>query len=101
MRTRRAASPGCTWRWSVRWSLVGLLGAGWALLRARPVAVASPGAPVSVSTPVPEVGSATPERTSTPAPTIVVHVLGAVRDPAWSGCPSAPGCRTPSTQPAG
>jgi competence protein ComEA len=58
----------------------GLLCAGWALLRSRPVAIASPGAPVSVSTPDPEVG-ATPSGPSTRSPTIVVHVLGAVREP--------------------
>ena len=58
----------------------GLLCAGWALLRSRPVAVASPGATVSVSTPRPEVET-TPTGSSTRAPRIVVHVLGAVRRP--------------------
>ena len=58
----------------------GLLCAGWALLRSRPVAVASPGAPASVSTPHPEVG-ASPSGPTTRASTIVVHVLGAVRVP--------------------
>lgn len=58
----------------------GLLCAGWALLRTRPVAVASPGA-VSVSTPDPEVRASTPSGPSTRSPTIVVHVLGAVREP--------------------
>ena len=60
--------------------LLGLLCAGWALLRSRPVAVASPGAPPSVTTPSPDAG-ATPTGSSTRAPTIVVHVLGAVRRP--------------------
>jgi competence protein ComEA len=60
--------------------VLGLLCAGWALLRSRPVALASPGAPPSVMTPSPE-GGATPTGSSTRAPTIVVHVLGAVRRP--------------------
>ncbi len=62
--------------------LVGLVGAGWALFRARPVAVASPG--VVVATP----GSGSPAGASGSTPTaqsarpeIVVHVVGAVRRP--------------------
>jgi competence protein ComEA len=60
--------------------VLGLLTAGWLLLRARPVAVASPGEVVMVSTPAPTEGSATPT-TSKPVSKIVVHVLGAVRQP--------------------
>lgn len=57
--------------------VVGLLWAGWALLRARPVALAAPGSVVSVATPTPTArDSPTPER-----PRLVVHVLGAVRRP--------------------
>lgn len=60
--------------------LVGLLGAGWALFRARPVAVASPGVVVSASTPAaPVPGSA--ESSASARPEIVVHVVGAVRRP--------------------
>jgi competence protein ComEA len=59
---------------------LGLLTAGWLLLRARPVAVASPSEVVTVSTPSPTEGSATPT-SSKPASKIVVHVLGAVRHP--------------------
>lgn len=56
--------------------LVGLVWAGWALLRARPVAVAAPSG-VAISTPAPSIrASPTPER-----PRLVVHVLGAVRRP--------------------
>jgi competence protein ComEA len=60
--------------------VLGLLTAGWLLLRARPVAVASPSEVVTVSTPTPTEGSATPT-TSKPVSKIVVHVLGAVRHP--------------------
>jgi competence protein ComEA len=62
--------------------LVGLLGAGWAMFRARPVAVATPGVEVAASTPAPEVRPAgsTPAAAST-RPDIVVHVVGAVRLP--------------------
>ena len=56
----------------------GLMTAGWLLLRARPVAVASPSEVVTVSTPMPTDRSATPT-TSKPDSKIVVHVLGAVR----------------------
>lgn len=59
--------------------LLGLLGGGWSLLRARPVAVASPGS-VVVSTP-----SASARSSAAASPTaaarIVVHVLGAVKRP--------------------
>jgi competence protein ComEA len=58
----------------------GLMTAGWLLLRARPVAVASPGEVVTVSAPVQTAASATPT-TSKGASKIVVHVLGAVRQP--------------------
>lgn len=62
-------------------AVLALLGAGWALLRAQPVAVAGPGE--LVVTPPSAAVSASPS-TSTPAPPvppIVVHVLGAVRKP--------------------
>ena len=59
--------------------VLGLLTAGWLLLRARPVAVASPSALVTVSTPTPTGGSA--PTTSKPSSKIVVHVFGAVRHP--------------------
>lgn len=64
--------------------LLGLLGAGWALFRARPVAVAAPGAavPVSTTTPVGPGGSAPATTAATSGPArIVVHVVGAVRRP--------------------
>jgi competence protein ComEA len=60
--------------------VLGLLTAGWLLLRARPVAVASPSEIVTVSTPTPTERSATPTA-SKPVSKIVVHVLGAVRYP--------------------
>ncbi|HVD17774.1 MAG TPA: helix-hairpin-helix domain-containing protein [Propionibacteriaceae bacterium] len=65
--------------------VLGLVSAGWLLLRARPVAVASPGGVVpggvvTVNTPAPTSTSLTPA-TGKSAPKIVVHVLGAVRDP--------------------
>jgi competence protein ComEA len=60
--------------------ILGLLTAGWLLLRARPVAVASPGDVVTISTPVQTLASATPSA-SKGASKIVVHVLGAVRHP--------------------
>jgi competence protein ComEA len=60
--------------------ILGLLAAGWLLLRARPVAVASPSEVVTVSTPTHTEGS-TPPTTSKPVSKIVVHVLGAVRQP--------------------
>jgi competence protein ComEA len=58
---------------------LGLLTAGWLLLRARPVAVASPSEVVTVSSPTQPAASATP--TPSKAVSIVVHVLGAVRHP--------------------
>ncbi len=58
---------------------LGLIGGGWSLLRARPVAVASPGE-VLVSAPVVPSGRP-PTATPSPATTIVVHVLGAVKRP--------------------
>jgi competence protein ComEA len=60
--------------------ILGLLTAGWLLLRARPVAVASPGDVVTISSPVQTLASATPSA-SKGASKIVVHVLGAVRHP--------------------
>ncbi len=60
--------------------ILGMLAAGWLLLRARPVAVASPSEVVTVSTPTHTQGSA-PPTTSKPVSKIVVHVLGAVRQP--------------------
>lgn len=60
--------------------VIGLLLAGWSLLRARPVAIASPGAVVvGATTPAPR-GSASTTPSATRA-SIVVHVLGAVRHP--------------------
>ena len=63
--------------------LVGLLGAGWALFRARPVAVAAPGAAaVTASTTAPPGGGSEPARaTSSARAELVVHVVGAVRRP--------------------
>lgn len=66
--------------------LVALVGAGWALLRARPVALASVSASPAPGTaaPVTPPGShSSPEPSSSPstAPKVVVHVLGAVRKP--------------------
>jgi competence protein ComEA len=59
---------------------LGLMTAGWLLLRARPVAVASPGEVVTVATPMETAAPATPS-TAKSASKIVVHVLGAVRRP--------------------
>lgn len=62
--------------------LVGLAGAGWALLRARPVAVATPDVVVASST-----STAGPAGTGSASPPggartkLVVHVVGAVRRP--------------------
>jgi len=69
--------------------VVGLLCTGWALLRARPVAVASPGG-VMASTPQTGSPSAAPggsPSASTAAVRIVVHVLGAVRRPGLVSLP--------------
>jgi competence protein ComEA len=60
--------------------VLGLLAAGWLLLRARPVAVASPGEVVTMSTPPQTAPTGSPS-TSQSATRLVVHVLGAVRDP--------------------
>jgi competence protein ComEA len=60
--------------------VLGLLGSGWLLLRARPVAVASPGEVVTMNTPLPTAPSASPSASESPT-RLVVHVLGAVRDP--------------------
>ena len=60
--------------------MLGLITAGWLLLRARPVAVASPGEVVTLSTPTQTAVSGTPSP-SKRASKIVVHVLGAVRRP--------------------
>jgi competence protein ComEA len=60
--------------------LLGVMAAGWLLLRARPVAVASPGDVVTVATPSQSAASATPSMAKS-ASKIVVHVLGAVRHP--------------------
>lgn len=73
--------------------VIGLLATGWALLRARPVAVASP-ASVVATTPAPSgppsSAGATPTGSS-PAPLLVIHVLGAVRHPGLIRLP--PGAR--------
>ena len=60
--------------------ILGLLTAGWLLLRARPVAVASSGEVVTVSTPLQSAPTASPTA-SERATRLVVHVLGAVRHP--------------------
>ncbi len=60
--------------------VLGLITAGWMLLRARPVAVASPGGVVTLSMPTATAVSPTPS-TSKGDAKIVVHVLGAVRHP--------------------
>lgn len=60
--------------------VLGVITTGWLLLRARPVAVASPSEVVTMSTPVqsaPTPSASTSER----ATRLVVHVLGAVRRP--------------------
>ena len=60
--------------------VLGVITTGWLLLRARPVAVASPSEVVTMSTPVqsaPTASASTSER----ATRLVVHVLGAVRRP--------------------
>jgi competence protein ComEA len=59
---------------------LGLITAGWLLLRARPVAVASPGDVVTVAAPAQTTASTTPSPAKS-ASRIVVHVLGAVRQP--------------------
>jgi competence protein ComEA len=56
--------------------ILGLITAGWLLLRARPVAVASPGDMVNTSAPA--MASVTPSRKGAK---IVVHIFGAVRHP--------------------
>jgi competence protein ComEA len=59
--------------------LVGLVAAGWALLRSRPVQITGPPAVVAVSTPE---ATGRPPTAGSPTPaTIVVHVAGAVRRP--------------------
>ncbi len=71
--------------------ILALLCAGWALFRARPVAVASPDYPVTASTNPPAAPAATPGPTDrASAAEIVVHVLGAVRRPGAG--PAALGC---------
>jgi competence protein ComEA len=59
---------------------VSLITAGWLLLRARPVAVASAGEVVTVAPPAQTPASATPSAAKS-ATKIVVHILGAVRRP--------------------
>jgi competence protein ComEA len=59
--------------------ILGLITAGWLLFRARPVAVASPGDVVTVTTSGPTMASATPSPKG--AAKIVVHIFGAVRHP--------------------
>ena len=60
--------------------ILGLVTAGWLLLRARPVAVASSGEVVTMSTPVQSAPTAS-STASVRAARLVVHVLGAVRHP--------------------
>jgi competence protein ComEA len=59
--------------------ILGLITAGWLLLRARPVAVASPGDVVTVTTSEPTMASVTPSPKG--AAKIIVHIFGAVRHP--------------------
>jgi competence protein ComEA len=62
--------------------LLGLVFAALAVLRARPVALATPQSlPVSVSTQPPSASSPAASTSSSPRPRIVVHVVGAVRRP--------------------
>ena len=62
--------------------LLGLVFAALAVLRARPVALATPRSlPVSVSAQPPNAPPVVPSTTSSPKPRIVVHVLGEVRRP--------------------
>ena len=64
---------------------VGILVAGWAVLRARPVAVAdTPPVASSAPTGVPTKNPVEPGRSAGPSPStagVIVHVLGAVRKP--------------------
>lgn len=60
---------------------LGLVWAGWGLLRARPVAVASPTAVTTVASASASTITPDPSPSASPAPTLVVHVLGAVRRP--------------------
>ena len=61
---------------------LGILVAGWAVLRARPVAVAVTPAVSSAPAVVPEEASSRPAASPSPSlPGVVVHVLGAVRKP--------------------
>jgi competence protein ComEA len=69
--------------------MVGVLCTGWALLRARPVAVARPTS-LTATTPQPGSPPPSPSRasaTGTAADRVVVHVLGAVRRPGLVGLP--------------
>ena len=62
--------------------LVGLFGAGWALFRSRPVAVATPGVIVTASAPgSPVEASGSAAAPTSARPEVVVHVVGAVRRP--------------------
>jgi competence protein ComEA len=62
--------------------LLGVVFAALAVLRARPVALATPqSVPVSVSTSPPNASPPAASTNSSPRPRIVVHVLGAVRRP--------------------
>ena len=60
--------------------ILGLIAAGWLLLRARPVAVANPGEVVTISTPQQISPTASPSTSERPT-RLVVHVLGEVRHP--------------------
>jgi competence protein ComEA len=60
--------------------ILGLIAAGWLLLRARPVAVANPGEVVTMSTP-PQISPTASPSTSERPTRLVVHVLGEVRHP--------------------
>jgi competence protein ComEA len=62
--------------------VIGLLCAGWSIMRARPVAMAStPVAVPSVASPGATSKVRPPPASGTAAPPILVHVLGAVRHP--------------------
>src|SRR5215217_2801127 len=80
--------------------VLGLMAAGWLLLHARPVAVASPGDVVTVATPIQSSASATPSMAKT-ASKIVVHVLGRCATQVWSDCLRTHGSRMRSMRRAG
>ncbi|MDN5762655.1 MAG: ComEA family DNA-binding protein [Microlunatus sp.] len=60
---------------------LGLVIAGWAVLRARPVAVAVTPPPVSAATPAESPAAPGADASQSPQAEVVVHVLGAVKKP--------------------